>query len=545
MIGQDAPAVHALQAFSVALRLLRPYWPVVLLATGCGALAGAANAALIGLVNRSLGPGAAGAGFYLAFLGLLVAAVAAELAGNIGNSVIGQRVVAGLRRDLCDLILTASLPALERVKAARLIAALDRDVGTISAFTFSIASTAVAASILIGCFVYLAVLSPSLALVAALAACLDATVQVLAGRRASAAFDVARSGYDDLQKQYGVIIAAAKDLRVDRTRRLSVRNGALHGAIDRIKERFTRATTLYFSAKAANSAIFFATLLIVIASGTALGMTGATLSGFVLVLIFIRGPTDQIVSSAPLIAEAVVSLRRIAALTGDLCGDEEGLLDGGPPPAIAPAPITLSGLVHTFPADDGEGFTVGPIDLVIQPGEVLFISGANGSGKTTLIKLLLGLLPPSAGALRYGDRPVTAATRDAYRQAFSVIFFDYFLFDQVIGAPDAAVRPWLRRLEIDHKVRFADGMFGGTDALSTGQRKRLALIHVLLSDRPVVVLDEWAADQDPVFRAVFYHELIPALRQQGKTLVVVSHDDRYFAAADRVLTLSDGRIFGG
>ncbi|MBH9340157.1 cyclic peptide transporter, partial [Pseudomonas aeruginosa] len=86
-----------------------------------------------------------------------------------------------------------------------------------------------------------------------------------------------------------------------------------------------------------------------------------------------------------------------------------------------------------------------------------------------------------------------------------------------------------------------DGNFSTPD-LSTGQRKRLALINAWLEERPVLVFDEWAADQDPAFRRVFYTELLPDLKRQGKTIIVISHDDRYFEMADQLIRLSAGKV---
>ncbi len=106
--------------------------------------------------------------------------------------------------------------------------------------------------------------------------------------------------------------------------------------------------------------------------------------------------------------------------------------------------------------------------------------------------------------------------------------------------PENANR-YLERLEIAHKVSIRDGAFSTTD-LSTGQRKRLALLNAWLEERPVLVFDEWAADQDPVFRRVFYTELLPELKALGKTIIVISHDDRYFAIADQLIRMQAGRV---
>lgn len=165
-----------------------------------------------------------------------------------------------------------------------------------------------------------------------------------------------------------------------------------------------------------------------------------------------------------------------------------------------------------------------------------------------IVGALLGLYAPRQGEVVLDGVPVTARTRDDYRQLFTTVFSDFYLFEDLVAEggdaatvlPEAA-RPYLERLEIAHKVSVTDGVFSTLD-LSTGQRKRLALVHAYLEGRPVLVFDEWAADQDPAFRHLFYTELLPELRDRGYLLVVISHDDRYFHLADRVVTMQAGRI---
>lgn len=532
---------------ALPLRMLRPVWPLALFATVVGAFAGLASAALIAAINRALHAGGGEIwALVLAFAGLGAVAVLGEIAGNIGSSMVGQRIIAALRRELSDKILTAPLAELERIKVPRLIASLDRDVSTIGVFIFSFSSLAIAFAIIVGCFAYLVWLSPQLSLVAIVAAAIDIIVQAVAGQSANKSFDMARSGYDDLQKQYRALIEGAKELRINRARRLRLRENQLHPTIEKIRDRFVRAISSFFFAKGFNSAAFFMTLLVVIAIGLNVGIDKAALSGFVLVLLYVRGPIEQVVSSLPLFAEARVSLRRVAELSDAFARAEPSLVQAD----MTATPfrgetIEMRNVRYTFPATPGrDGFALGPINLTIRRGEMLFISGVNGSGKTTLIKLLLGLYEPSEGQLLCDNVPVDHGRRDAYRQLFSAIFFDYFLFDDLVGVDDTnrhSINGYLERLEIAHKVTVHDDTFSTID-LSTGQRKRLALIHVLLEDRPIVVLDEWAADQDPAFRAVFYLELLLELKRLGKTLIVVSHDDRYFSMADRLTRMEAGQI---
>lgn len=210
-----------------------------------------------------------------------------------------------------------------------------------------------------------------------------------------------------------------------------------------------------------------------------------------------------------------------------------------------PGSIELRGICYRYPGrDDEPGFALGPIDLEVQPGEILFIVGGNGAGKSTLLKVLTGLYAPHEGALRFGGQEVGPHNVAAYREQLSVIFTEVHLFKKAYGLLEAdpdEVERQLVQMKIEHKTRFSQGRFS-TLELSTGQRKRLALVLAMLDDRPVIVFDEWAADQDPGFRRHFYEEILPSLKRRGKAVIAVSHDDRYFDCADRVISLDYGSL---
>jgi putative ATP-binding cassette transporter len=187
---------------------------------------------------------------------------------------------------------------------------------------------------------------------------------------------------------------------------------------------------------------------------------------------------------------------------------------------------------------------VGPIDAEIQRGEILFLIGGNGSGKTTFLKLFTALYRPTQGAIYVDDVEIGPTNIQSYRNLFSAIFSDFYLFEKLHGLSTAdpdRINALLRLMEISDKTSFKDGRFTNLN-LSTGQRKRLALVVSYLEDKPVYVFDEVAADQDPEFRQYFYDTLLPEMKSAGKTVVVVSHDDRYFHAGDRLLQMDYGRL---
>lgn len=532
------------------IRLLRPFWRVTLFATLMGGMGGLSTAWLLATINDGLhAPGGASGRTIALFVVLCLVTLAGRAAAGVGNSMIGQQIIAALRKDISARIVCAPIAAIERYKVHRLIATLNGDVDTVSAFTFNFSGFAIAFAIVIGCIVYMLVLSPLLFVLAAAAIALGLLFNRNASRRWTRHYEGVRGAQDELQKQYRAITEGAKELRLNRARRERVYGAQLSGAADTIADLKTRAMRIFWATDAASSTLFFAVIGVLLVAQYRLGVDPRVISGFVIVLLYVRGPVDQLASALPALGQAQVSFRRIAELSSQFTSREPYLLDDregqAPEPLTVREDITLRAASYTYASNgDVVPFSLGPVDLTIQRGETLFIVGENGCGKTTLIKLLLGLYSPGAGQLLLDGAPVPAEQIDTYRQMFSAVFSDYYLFDDLVARdPEmiARAQKWLEHLEIAHKVKIRDGVFSTID-LSAGQRKRLALVHAMLEERPVMMFDEWAADQDPTFRRVFYNEFLPELKRQGKTLIVISHDDRFFDTADRVIRLSGGKI---
>jgi len=175
---------------------------------------------------------------------------------------------------------------------------------------------------------------------------------------------------------------------------------------------------------------------------------------------------------------------------------------------------------------------------------VVFIYGGNGSGKTTLVHSILGLRVPTAGEIKLNDIPVNKSNYPEYRTIFSVVFNDFYLFTELLGIDNPDPDKWnyyLKLFELEGKVSLDKNCFS-TVSLSAGQKKRLALIAVLLEEKPVLILDEWAADQDPHFRRKFYTEIIPLLKSEGITILAITHDDKYYNCADSLYKMDSGKL---
>ena len=263
------------------------------------------------------------------------------------------------------------------------------------------------------------------------------------------------------------------------------------------------------------------------------------------VTLFIVGPVGTLAYVTPLVSQTEFALTNIEAMA------ERLRASGGTPDQSAramdrvPSSIALEDAVFTYTDEGGAAlFEVGPLSAEFRAGEIAFVTGGNGSGKSTMLRLLTGLIPLAGGRLLADGEPVDAERMQAFRDQISAVLSDNHLSRRLYGIADAdaaRVGPLLARLEMEDKVGVRDGAFTTVD-LSAGQRKRLALVVALLEDKRVIVLDEWAAGQDPHFRRVFYEAILPELKARGKIVICVTHDDRWFGLADRVIRMNEGRF---
>lgn len=501
---------------------------------------------VIAFINEKLLAGGGIDGASLAsFAGLLFLLFVLSTTSQLVMSRLGHNVVYGLRRILVKRVLDTPIAQIESIGAARILASLSSDTSHISTAFLSLPHAAYGATVCLGAFGYLAWLS--LPLFGATLLWIGLTVAVayrlLLGTQRY--FELAREVEDDLLADYQAAIEGRKELALNRERarvlyeqelelhaRRSRDDAQLGDRWNSINENFVTVMTL----GAIGLAFFLAQ--------TMHWASTATAATYGLTILFIGTPLASVVNAVPALIGGDVALNKVEELA--LAPYSPEFARDVPAPARRFEQLELRAVSYRYPARDGDvGFEVGPLSLTLQRGEIVFVIGGNGSGKSTLARLLSGLCEPSSGELRLDGEPIEPAGYPAVRGLFSAVFSDFHLFRHVLGAegpadPEAA-SDWLSRLALSHKVSIDDGRLSDL-SLSTGQRKRLALLLSVLEDRPILLLDEWAADQDPVFRRTFYLELLPLLRAAGRTIVAITHDEAYFAVADRIVKLDGGRV---
>ena len=510
-------------------------------------IGGLANIVVLAVLNRSL----SGAGNVAAALVWLFATMGLVAAVNKAMSkILLVRLYTGtmfnLRLEMSQQILKAPLRHLEQLGSHRVMTAFTEDTMIITNALIQLPSFFTNAMIVVGCLLYMLWLSWLLFLLVVGCATLGVLTYHFMEKRATRSFRIARESTGQLMKQLRALVDGNKELKLHRQRRREFLNESIEAIAANVARHRITATTAYALAENTGEILIFVAIgLLVFVLAPLKGIGSHVLTGYIIAILYMTTPLQFILNTYGLVGQAEASINKVDELKKSLASRITEVEATPSSDRITSwESLELHGATHSYHREkENSTFTLGPIDLEVKNGEVLFVTGGNGSGKTTLVKLLSGLYAPEAGSIMLNGKPITDDNRDLYRQYFSVVFSDFFLFEKLHGLPklDSQVREYLTRLQLDHKVQVTNGELSTTE-LSQGQRKRLALLTAYLEDRPIYIFDEWAADQDPQFRDVFYYELLPDLKARGKTVIVVSHDDRYYHVADRLIKLDYGQL---
>ena len=531
------------------LFLLRISRGIVAFAVLIGIVAGASSAGLIATINTRLGNSDLSSSGIAWFFALLVAMVlAANVTSQLVSTRLSQRTIFDLRMRLSRQVLAAPLRQLEEIGAHRILATLTEDVPVVASAILSIPSLCINAATLVVCLIYLGWLSKSLLVGMLVFVILGAVIYQLMVMKALTWIRLARKEQNDLMGHYRALTDGAKELRLHKDRRKAFLAQVLEPTALSFRRHVIIGNALYTAGGVWSTLMFyvFIGLLLFMLPGVE-QVSRETLTGYTLTVLYVLGPLAGILGTLPALGRARVSLQQVESLGLSLTGaGVERETDSSPRPSAAWRRLQLTNVTHSYHREaEDNSFLLGPIDMTFRPGEAVFLVGGNGSGKTTLAKLLTGLYEPETGEIRLDGQLITDENRERYRQHFSAIFSDFYLFESLLGlvSPDldAQARAYLIKLQLDHKVEVRDGLLSTTE-LSYGQRKRLALLTAYLEDRPFYVFDEWAAGQDPFFKEIFYTQLIPELKGRGKAVLIISHDEKYFHIADRIIKLDSGKL---
>lgn len=450
-----------------------------------------------------------------------------------------------LRVKLISKIFSTSYQKFEKIDRGRVYTALNDDVGTIgeSMNTFVVLITNIITAI--GAFIYLGMIAFWAAVLTILLICSISVVYYLVSRNTRIYFEQARDARNVFMRLTNGMIDGFKEISLHRNKKLLYKDDLANSAGE-FRNRTSTADIKFVNAFMVGESLLVCLLGLVAFAIPELFPSirfGAVMS-FVIVLLYLIGPVNGILGSMPAIMRLRVAWNRVQQFLKEIPANLD--LDIKSIPTVAARRIENFKAVnlkfHYENNDKKEGFEVGPINLEVKQGEILFIIGGNGSGKTTLAKLLTGLYEPHEGKLLINNTAIPSAQVSEY---FSVTFSPSYLFEKLynidVKEKLEQINKYLKLLDMDKKVQITDSRFDTID-LSGGQRKRLALLQCYLEDSPIYLFDEWAADQDPDYRHFFYRTLLPEMKKMGKIVIAITHDDHYFDAADVVLKMKQGRL---
>ncbi|OBP16556.1 cyclic peptide transporter [Rheinheimera sp. SA_1] len=457
---------------------------------------------------------------------------------------VGARVARNFRMSFYQRISATSVVALEKAGSARLIGAVNLDVPRIVLGARLIPAIFVNSVTLIGMLGFLLYLNASvfkLVVLSVVAGILVYQLPMIFGRRL---FEKNRELNDQLQESIKGLIYGAKELKLDQHKSTFYHNLLLKAQ----EEKLLRTESVGHAVTRATVSLgdLLSFFVIGVVSFIALNhytIASHELVSIVMALLYITTPIAIVLNSIPGLTVAGVSYRKLHRLLGEL--PTEGC-DTTIVPVAEWQTLQFVSVCYRYPSYGEEaGFAVGPIDLEIHRGEITFIVGGNGSGKSTLSKLITLHYQATTGDIVFGNQKVAAQQLNSFRHEISAIFSNYYLFDRLLSdltrEKEQKLQQYLVDLKLAHLVKVTDGKFS-TTALSDGQRKRLALVVAYLDDKNLYLFDEWAADQDPEFKEIFYRQILPDLKASGKAVVVISHDDKYFPLADQLLKMDGGRL---
>lgn len=474
------------------------------------------------------------------FLGLLLLLMAVTLGSQLALTTLGHHFVYRLRSEFIKRLLDTPIERIEQLGSASLLAGLTSDVRNITIAFVRLPELVQGIILTVGSCLYLAMLSGKMLLITVIWMALTIWGGFMLVSRVYRHMATLRETEDKLYADFQTVLEGRKELTLNRERAEHVFEKMYLPDAREYRHHIIRADTFHLSAVNWSNIMMLGAIGLVFWMANGLGWANTNVAAtYSLTLLFLRTPLLSAVGALPTLLTAQVAFRKLKQFALAPYRPEF------PRPQAFPGWQTLELRNVTFKYQDND-FAIGPINMTLKRGELVFLIGGNGSGKSTLAMLLTGLYQPLSGEILLDGKPIAQDKPEDYRKLFSAVFTDVWLFDELLGpegqqADPALVAKWLEQLKMSHKLELENGKILNLK-LSKGQKKRVALLLALAEERDILLLDEWAADQDPHFRRDFYQVLLPLMQQMGKTIFAISHDDHYFIHADRLLEMRNGHL---
>lgn len=491
------------------------------------------------------GEAAANSADYLViFSFVILLSIIIRRALSMGVIRISQNLFWQIRLNIVSQILRTTW---EDLVSARkdLHAAIISDVNVLTQASLNIIGFSTSFLLIIMCNGYLLSISLRLWAITLIATLLGAACYQIGSRSNIRNFEKARAIENFFSHHYNAILDGFKEIYINPGKGKQIYNEQIVVASNEAVDLNVSAFAGFLNNQIIGQTLFYLLLAgILTYLGTALSVATPDIVAFGFVLLYMLGAVESVMVLLPSFSRAQVAFRHLKSVEDKL---KQVGIDGNEKMPVPVFPefesIRMEDLEFGFP-DSDNGFSVGPIDFKINRSEIVFVFGGNGSGKTTFIYLLLGLLKNNRGKIYFNECLLDQNDLNILRSHFTAVFSDFHLFDRILGVrefDEERCNYYLDLFEMSKHVKIENGKFSSLN-FSTGQRKRLALIGALLERREILVLDEWAADQDPYFRRKFYLEILPILKEEGFTVIAITHDDKYFSVADRCYKMDFGKL---
>ncbi|MGM3185468.1 cyclic peptide export ABC transporter [Musicola paradisiaca] len=448
-----------------------------------------------------------------------------------------------LRKDIYHKISLLSIVDLERLGLARITTLLTTDVMQVIQGAKTIPTIVISMVTVMGMMFYLYVVNNEIVFFIMKAIAFGVLTYQIPIYFSRHYLVKTRNQVDELRNFNIALVRGAKELKLDRAKRGYFHQNILNAVEDNIARNEKKGQTiLAIAVNYGDLLSFFVIGFTMFIFGNYHAITVQEQIAVIMTLLYITAPISVIINNVHNVTLAAISMKKIKEIISVMPAESTIGSDG----TLMPwQEMTFSDVAYKYVAHDQDAvFSVGPVNFTLRRGELVYIVGGNGCGKSTLAKLITQHYLPSQGLITVDGQAVDDSNRDAVRQHIGCIYSDYHLFDSLLIASDKSgleIDGYLKSLGLSHKVSIESGVFS-TTSLSDGQRKRLALLTVLLDNKDIYLFDEWAADQDPEFKRIFYEKILPEMKQRGKTVVVITHDDHYFHLADRVFRMDSGMM---
>jgi putative pyoverdin transport system ATP-binding/permease protein len=528
--------------------VLRACRSILVALTFLSFISGFLGAALLSVISKAaINAGSNDSSLLVMFILLTAAVLFSQHAHRYLAALVATRAEGRLRIELAQRVLASSLRSVERHHASGLLTILTHDVAGLSSGIKHLPTMMSNLALVAGALIYMMVVAGP-RIVISLYAVLFLSVVVYARMLATVqpVYERVRHAYSKLMGHVTDLITGIKELKMDPEMSARFVNNHLCVVTEELAGQQLSAACRHSTAMYVGQGLLFCSVIgmVIFAYPFFVGLSSDVVTALVLTVLYIAGPLEGLLMLHPVFAWARTSLTKIAELDAELSRSEEAA-DGAN--AIAKPFSTFERLdlveaCFDYGETSGDGARIGPLNLTIRRGEVVFIVGGNGSGKTTMVKLLSGLYTPTSGVVAVNGRAVTQSLR-AYRDCFSVVFSDFHVMETALALYDldkVAGEQMAADFGLDGHLRKASTL--KVQELSQGQRRRLAILLAAIQPRPVHIFDEPGSDLDPPCKTLFYGDVLNHLRMQGKTVVVVSNDDRLYRQADKVITMRDGKI---